>query len=48
MNSWEMRILGGSYSNEEGNIVIELYGKTRANESAVVRYSGFLVLKAMY
>jgi len=42
MASWDIRILSGSYSNENDKVVIEIYGKTRSHESAVIRYHDFL------
>ncbi len=45
MESWDIRLLTGSYSiesNEDGReVVVELYGKTKDGKSAVIRYSGF-------
>ena len=41
MTTWDVCVLTGSYSEESKNIVIELYGKTRANESITVRVHGF-------
>ncbi len=41
MSTWDVCILTGSYSNENKSIVIELYGKTRDNETITVRVHGF-------
>jgi len=41
MASWDVRILTASYTNEDGEVVVELFGKTRDGKSAVVRCHGF-------
>lgn len=41
MENWDVRIFTGSYTVEEGAPVVELFGRTREDESIVVRYKGF-------
>ncbi len=42
MEHWDVRIFTGSYVVEDGGPVVELFGKTRDDESITVRYKGFL------
>ena len=42
MEHWDVRIFTGSYVVEDGKPVVELFGKTRDDESITVRYKGFL------
>ncbi len=42
MEEWDVRIFTGSYVVEEGKPVVELFGKTKNDESITVRYKGFL------
>jgi DNA polymerase I len=43
MPTWDVCVLTGSYSNDDENkgVIVELYGKTRENESISVRVHGF-------
>lgn len=41
MEHWDVRILTGSYSVEDGEPVVELFGRTGDNESIAIRYKGF-------
>jgi DNA polymerase I len=42
MENWDVKIFTGSYSVEDGKPVVELFGKTKNDESISVRYKGFL------
>ena len=42
MENWDVRIFTGSYVVEDGKPVVELFGKTKNDESITVRYKGFL------
>ncbi len=42
MEGWDVRLLTGSYNIEDGKPVLELFGKTKDDESITVRYKGFL------
>jgi DNA polymerase I len=41
MEHWDVRLFTGSYSVEDNQPVVELFGKTRDNKSIVIRYKGF-------
>jgi DNA polymerase I len=41
MGSWDIRLIGASYSKSEGDLAIHLYGKTRDGKSVAVKYLGF-------
>jgi DNA polymerase I len=41
MKNWDVRLFTGSYSVENGQPVVELFGRTRENESIAIRYNGF-------
>jgi len=41
MGSWDIRLIGASYSKSEGDLAIHLYGRTRDGQSVAVRYLGF-------
>jgi DNA polymerase I len=41
MEHWDVRLLTGSYSIENDEPVVELFGRTRKNESIAIRYKGF-------
>ncbi len=41
MGTWDIRLIGASYSNSEGELAIHLFGKTREGESVGVKYVGF-------
>ncbi|MCI4322202.1 MAG: hypothetical protein L3K05_07865, partial [Thermoplasmata archaeon] len=41
MTAYEMFLLGGSYSRDGNDPVIELFGRLRTGEAAVARYEGF-------
>ncbi len=41
MESVELFLLGGSYRQLDGGVVVELYGRTRAGDAMVARYYGF-------
>jgi DNA polymerase I len=41
MENWDVRIFTGSYSVENGEPVVELFGRTRDNKSISIRYKGF-------
>ena len=42
MNNWDVRVIAGSYSTEEGKVVIDLFGRTKAGESITARIRDFL------
>jgi DNA polymerase I len=42
MENWDVKIFTGSYVVEEDRPVVELFGKTKNDESITVRYKGFL------
>ncbi|WP_455392928.1 DNA-directed DNA polymerase [[Eubacterium] cellulosolvens] len=42
MNHWDIRVIAGSYSTEEGKVVIDLFGRTRIGESLTARIRDFL------
>jgi DNA polymerase I len=42
MNSWNIRVLAGSYTVEDGRVVIDLFGRTPAGESLTARIRNFL------
>ncbi len=41
MGSYEIRLIGASYSKSEGDLAIHLYGKTRDGRSVAVKHLGF-------
>jgi DNA polymerase I len=41
MGSWDIRLIGASYSNSEGDLAIHLYGRTQDGKSVAVKYVGF-------
>ena len=41
MGSWDIRLIGASYSKSEGDLAIHLYGKTLDGKSVAVKYLGF-------
>jgi DNA polymerase I len=42
MNSWDIRVLAGSYTVEDGKVVIDLFGRTLAGEVITARIRDFL------
>ncbi len=42
MNYWDIRVLAGSYTVEAGKVVIDLFGRTAADESITARIRDFL------
>jgi DNA polymerase I len=42
MEKWDVRIFTGSYVIEDDRPVVELFGKTKDDESITMRYKGFL------
>ncbi len=41
MGSWDIRLMGASYSKGQGDLAIHLYGKTQDGRSVAVTYTGF-------
>lgn len=41
MGSWDIRLIGASYSKVEGDLAIHLFGKTQDGKSVAVKYLGF-------
>jgi len=41
MGQWDIRLIGASYKNVEGDLAIHLYGKTQDGKSVAVKYVGF-------
>jgi DNA polymerase I len=42
MNSWDIRVIAGSYSTEGDKVVIDLFGQTQNGESVTARVRDFL------